>query len=117
MQRFLAFAILGSILALVSCATLSIHTDYDRETDFSHYRSFAWVPAAGAGRELASLNDRRIRRAVEADLEAKGYRTAGGGAPDFLVNYHTAVREKVDVSTTTYRGWRGRLRRPGRPGE
>ena len=40
-----------------------------------------------------------IRAAVTTELAAKGYAQADSGAPDFFVNHHAALQDKLDVAT------------------
>ena len=30
--------------ALMSCSSISVRTDYDREADFTKYKTFKWIP-------------------------------------------------------------------------
>jgi len=106
----------------VSCSSLSVHYDYDREADLSQYRTYAWVPGqdstvsepsggvgerSGGGRLRAPtdpvadnpLTDERIRKAVEQTLSERGYRKAPAAGADFLVAHYLTVRDKLDVSS------------------
>ena len=90
-------------LLLGGCATMDIATDYDPSADFSGFRSYAWMetrPRPTADPRIDSgLLESRVRGAVEAELAAKGYGKDEGGSPDFLVGYHAAVRDRLDVYT------------------
>lgn len=111
-----ALTILLSALALIGisgCASISVTTDYDQEVDFARYKTFDWIkqkPKIPPRRRIdATLLDKRIKDAVEAELSFKGYKRVGKGEPDFLVAYHIGAQNKVDVSTYGYRyGPRGR---------
>ncbi len=98
---------------LVGCSPISVKTDYDREVDFKKYQTFKWMPHSEKGGRSAvrenSLLDKRIKRAVDRELKAKGYDVIESGPPDVLLAYHVAVRERVDVSTVGYGYWRGRF--------
>jgi hypothetical protein len=48
--------------------------------------------------------EKRIISAVDANLESMGFRLAGTGTPDFLVNFVTTTQEKIDFDTY-YSGW------------
>jgi hypothetical protein len=95
-------------LALCSCSTVAVRTDWDQAHDFSAWRSFAWMPEGTEpkGRRPVDdpLVDERIRAAVERTLAAKGYQRARN--PDFYVGTAVYVREKLDVYTINhYYGW------------
>lgn len=96
------------LLFLFSCSPISVHTDYDREVDFSGYQTFQWMPYPKDSKNAvprSSLLDKRIRRAVEQELESKGYVIRERGRADALLAYHVAVRRKVDVSHVQYGYW------------
>ena len=100
--------------ALVSCASpIRTHFDQDATTDFSAYRTFAWIGPAplarakqgsGAASFASAIDDQRIRRAVEADLEARGYRRVDSAEQaDLVVAYSVGSEEKVRVHESAMR--------------
>lgn len=106
-------ALLLAFVLLASCSGVQVSTDFDRDVDFAAYRTYAWWPAADQPdaskadpRYQSPLADARVRRAVEAVLEGKGYRKLDA-APDFFVNYHLSIESKLDVYTVNryYGGW------------
>jgi hypothetical protein len=106
----IATALLGGI---AGCASMAVTTDYDQDVDFTQYKTFDWIkqkPRVPPKRALdASLFDKRLRSAVETELETKGYERITTGKPDLLIAYHIGSKNKVDVSTHGYRyGPRGR---------
>jgi hypothetical protein len=102
-------AIIGAAALLAAgCSSVSTSFDYDTEADFSQLRTFAWMPSdqpAGSGAQQARLSNdlftQRLRRAVNANLEAKGY-SIDTEDPDFVVVYHTGVQDKVNVTNWGY---------------
>ena len=91
------------LAALCACATLRVNSDYDPDFDFSGFRSWGWLTGPQAGtvdpRLVSGLVGERIRSALEKHLTARGYQRSASGKPDFLVGYHAAVEDKVDVRT------------------
>jgi hypothetical protein len=92
---------------------MTVKSDYDRETDFSRYKSYAFLPSSARDGDEPRLHDslmtKRVQRAARSRLDAKGLEYRPSGA-DLLVAYHAAVQEKVDVSHYGYhygRGWYG----------
>ena len=129
MKRSL-FSLLGALFlacGLAGCATTTeLNLDYNPATDFSGYKTYAWVPPSGAGPNLSvSQNDlieARVKTYVDKILAEKGFREAPPYAADFLITYHNIYTEKQSVRTigeyayapgfywhTTCRG--GKLRR------
>jgi len=102
-----------SVFIFVGCSPISVKTDYDHEVNFTQYRTFKWMPfpenASGRRVQLNSLVDKRIRRAVERELQAKGYEIIETGRADALLAYHVGVQKKVDVTSWGYRPWHRRV--------
>ncbi len=97
------------LLAGSSCSPISVRTDYDHEVDFTRYQTFKWMPNAkkgGKGVPHNSLLDKRVRRAVENELQAKGLQLVKSGKADALLAYHVGVQKRVDVSRHGYGYWR-----------
>lgn len=91
-----------SLLA-VSCTTLQVTVDYNPDFDFGDISSYAWLPNdAPAGTDFrvnnALVND-RVVAAVDARLEAKGYRKIDSGTPDVYVSWLGAIDRKLRVDT------------------
>ncbi|RMF57941.1 MAG: DUF4136 domain-containing protein, partial [Calditrichaeota bacterium] len=103
---------LSLLILLSGCSPISVRTDYDREVDFAHYRTFKWMPRAkqkkARGVPVSPLVDKRIRRAVERELASKGYVISQSGRADALLAYHVVVHQHMDVTAWGYgyRGWR-----------
>lgn len=94
------FALAGSVAAtLTGCATARVTTDWDRSARFADYRTYTWMDTPRMqAMERATLFDRRLRSAVEAELATKGYRRSdGNGDADVLLAYHAGVQDKLDV--------------------
>jgi hypothetical protein len=114
MKKCLFTILLILVFTLMSCATISVRTDYDHEADFDKYQTFKWMPdpKKRVGRDKTdSLLDKRIRRAVEREMETKGYRFVKRSKTDAGIVYHIAVRNKVDIDRYGYWGRRVHVRR------
>lgn len=101
----------GMILGVLAgaCTAPHIGYDYDRNTNFSRYHTYAWVSAAqettGDRRLDSSLLDSRIRTAIDTHLRAKGYRASSNATPDFVVAYHVGMQDMLKgASTQNYIG-------------
>ena len=105
---FVILLLLG--FTLTSCSTISVRTDYDQEANFAKYQTFKWMPKPGRVKQN-SLVAKRIHRAVEREMEAKGYQFVKRGKPDALIAYHIAVQKKVDIDRYGYWGRRVHVRR------
>jgi len=88
------------LFVIASCSSVSVYSDYDQGTDFSVYKSYAFYKKGIDKVEISDLDKRRILRAIEAELSAKGMVKSEN--PDLLVNIFTKSREKIDVYNNNY---------------
>jgi hypothetical protein len=95
----------GAIGLALACA-IPIRTAYDANpnADFARYATFAWIgesplaPAAeasGSGGEPRRIDEAMIQRAVDAGLDARGYRQAPQDAADLLVAFQVGSESRV----------------------
>jgi hypothetical protein len=88
--------------ALLACAGVDVSEDYEPDTDFSGYQTFDWFPggrAASGNPEVDSpFLDRRVKDALVRELSSRGFVKVEDRTPDFFVNYHVSVRQKLSSS-------------------
>jgi len=95
-------ALSALILVLAGCSSYTVLFDYDRQEDFSQYRSFDFLPAPSDIRpETSSLVTNRIIAAVTRELEGKGLKQSAN-SPDILIAIHTESQEKFNVTDWGY---------------
>ena len=82
-------------ILLSSCSSVRVAADYDKEVNFNQYKSFAFFKPGIDKAEISDLDKRRILRAIEAELLAKGMTKSE--TPDMLVSIFTKEREQVNV--------------------
>lgn len=105
MKKLLKFIpILVFALVLTSCSSVRVATDYDREANFDQYKTFAFFKPGIDKAEISDLDKRRILRAIETELLAKGYTKSED--PDMLVSMFTKSTQRVDVYNNAW-GWGG----------
>jgi hypothetical protein len=96
-------AALSLLLAalLCGCSSVTVRSDYDPEANFAPYRSYHWLdqPADNQSQALSPLLQERIVRAVDTQLQERGYVKSGSESPDFFIGYHLRVENKLDVQT------------------
>jgi len=91
------------VLILVSCSSVNVYSDFDKKTDFSNFKTYAFYKKGIDKVEISDLDKRRILRAIENELQAKGMVVSDN--PDVLINIFTKSREKIDVYNNSYNGW------------
>ncbi len=90
------------LLALTSCSTVRVATDYDKDVNFTNYHSFAFYKPGIDKAQISDLDKKRILRAIEANLLSKGM--IKSETPDLLISIFTKERERVDVYNDNF-GW------------
>jgi len=68
--------------------------DYDRDVDFSKFRTYAWMSGQPAPNPLV---DRRIISAIEGQLAAKGWAQVSA-SPSAIVVYQAAVDQQKQLN-------------------
>jgi Domain of unknown function (DUF4136) len=103
MKNIYFFASLALMLVLFSCSSVNVYSDYEKGTDFSNFKSYAFYKKGIDKVEISDLDKKRILKAIEKELKAKGMVPSDN--PDLLVNIFTKSREKIDVYNNNYYGW------------
>ncbi|MFK7832815.1 MAG: DUF4136 domain-containing protein [Winogradskyella sp.] len=97
------------LLVLSSCSSVRVAADYDEEANFETYRTFAFFKPGIDKAEINDIDKRRILRAIEAELMAKGLTKSEN--PDMLVSIFTKSNQRVDVFNNAWGmggwGWGG----------
>ena len=97
------FTITSLLLLLVvttSCSSVRVASDYDKQANFNDFKTFAFFKTGIDKAEINDLDKRRILRAIEAELIAKGFTKSEN--PDLLVSIFTKSREKVNVYNNNF---------------
>ena len=89
------FPALFFVLLMTSCTSVRVASDYDKAADFNSYKTFAFFKTGIDKAEISDLDKRRILRAVEVELIAKGFTKSEN--PDLLVSIFTKSREKINI--------------------
>lgn len=103
MKNIYTLASMILLMIVVSCSSVNVYSDYDKTTDFTGYKTYAFYKKGIDKVEISDLDKKRILRAIERELKAKGMVLSDN--PDLLVNIFTKSREKIDVYNNSYYGW------------
>lgn len=110
MRRFATFCLGLVLMLLAACETPGpeIHAQTRPDTDFSRYRTFAFVqPLSTDRREYTSILSEHLMRATRAALEARGYRYVAE-SPDLQVDFQAEVRTYTEWLPMPVMGYYGR---------
>lgn len=94
------FSIASFIALLLGCATISVNYDYDKEYDFSTFKTYDWMATPQNVRTDEFLL-KRVKSALSRELSAKGTIQAPDN-PDFLVAFHGSRENKIHVTDWGY---------------
>ncbi|WP_062052813.1 DUF4136 domain-containing protein [Aquimarina longa] len=94
MKNF-SFLSLILIILLSSCTTVRVASDYDKQANFDTYKSYAFYKPGIDKAEINDLDKKRILRAIEADMNAKGFKKSSN--PDVLVSIFTKTKENINI--------------------
>jgi hypothetical protein len=103
-MKRLALLTIGFLLLGVSVAVAQdVRYDFDKDKDFSKYKTYKWVAIKGAD-QPDDLMSKRIAAAIDAELGTKGMSKTEADTADLYVGYQTAIgQEKEFTSYNT--GW------------
>nr|WP_313777851.1 MULTISPECIES: DUF4136 domain-containing protein [unclassified Allomuricauda] len=79
MRYFLSIAMVSM---LISCSAIKVNYDYDKAVDFSNYSTYNYYSDMESG--LSQLDEKRLLRALDSTLKARGYRLAE--EPELFIN-------------------------------
>ena len=102
-----------SLSVLASCSTIYVVHDFDVTADFSQYHTFRWDMNRSENGFKNQLLDKRLRAAIGAELQKKGFALSNDSA-DFILSYEQTTRNERDVYVVhsyhggQFDGWRHR---------
>lgn len=89
------------LVPAVAAFARNVNVDFDKDTNFSNYKTFAFAEGTPTP---VSLTNQRIERAIESQLQAKGLTKVEGNA-DLTVVFHCAITQETQLNTTNLGGW------------
>ena len=103
-MRKLAFLLLiGLSCGAGNALAQDVRYDFDKEKDFSKYKTYKWVQIKDAD-QPDQLTANRIVSAVDAELATKGMTKTEDEKADLYIGYQTALRSEKEF-TAYNTGW------------
>jgi hypothetical protein len=94
------------ILLLTACSSYNVTYDYDVTASYGRYKTFDYYTSKKGTGGTTTLMDKRVRAAVEKELQTKGFAMETKADPDFLVTYYPIVQNrKVRTNVRVGTGW------------
>jgi hypothetical protein len=103
MKGIIRLTLLLLLVGVKSAPAQDVRYDFDRDKDFSKYRTYKWVQIKGAD-QPDDLTARAITKAIDTELAQKGMTKTDADSADLYIGYQTALgQEKEFTSFNT--GW------------
>ncbi|MFD0860815.1 DUF4136 domain-containing protein [Sungkyunkwania multivorans] len=82
-------------LLMVSCAGIKVNYDYDREADFSQYKTYNYFDDMDTG--MSPLDTKRLIDVLNTAMQSKGFVLSE--EPDFLIDIQSGMEESANNSS------------------
>ena len=113
MRKSIFLLMLTVLLAATAAIGQDVRYNFDKNTDFSRFKTYKWVDIKGAAK-LNDIVDKQIKAAVDANLAGKGLTRVDSDPADIYVGYQAAVgQEKEFTSYSSDWGYGGGWYRGG----
>jgi hypothetical protein len=92
------------LVLAASCSTIKVSYDYDKQADFTKYKTYKIadeVRQSGIGQ----LDLDRLIRAVESELGKRGFTKSDN--PDAVVDFQVKLQQQQSATANTYGGYGG----------
>ena len=93
------------VMFLASCTSVRVLSDYDKEANFTSYKTYAFYKTGIDKAQISDLDKKRILRAIETEMSTRGFSKSEN--PDILVSIFTKESEQVDVYNNYWGGGLG----------
>ena len=105
-------AVAALVVFTASCSSVSVSTDYDKNTNFTAYKTYAFFKEGIDQVKLNDIDKKRILNAIDQNLTAKGMVKTSDN-PQILINIFTKEQQEVNITNTNdyfysrwgYYGW------------
>ena len=96
MKNLKFIPVLVLFLLMVSCQAVHVNSDFDKNVDFSQFKTYAFYKNGIDKVEISDLDKKRILRSIDNQMQKKGFTKSE--TPDMLINIFTKERQQVDVN-------------------
>jgi hypothetical protein len=113
MKRITLFSMALVLLFAKSAIGQDIRYNFDKDADFSKYKTYKWVTLKNA-KQLDDIMDKEIKQAIDAQLSTKGLSSVDTDNADLFIGYQADVgTEKQFTSFNSDWGYGGGWYRGG----
>jgi len=104
MKALRLLPLLAIMLIISSCSTVRVASDYDQTVNFNEYKTYAFYKPGIDKAEISDLDKKRVLKAIEKEMEAKGFTKSEN--PAVLVSIFAKANKRVNVYQNNF-GFRG----------
>ncbi len=98
---FKAFGIMGLVLFFSACSGIKVTTDFDKNVDFTKYKTFEYYGWEKDSDEILNRFDKeRIENAFGKEFRKRGLKYVENGG-DLIVTLYIVTKQKQQTSATT----------------
>ena len=83
----------------IGCSSMKVNHDWDRQADFSMYKTYAWHDSDTNVKDTDPLAHERFISAIDGQLAMNGFQKVGSN-PDVFVTYHSEESQQMSLDTT-----------------
>ncbi len=91
--------LVGATALAVGCSGMKVNNDYDRDADFSSYKTYSWHESDMNVKDSDPFGHERLVQAIESQLSANGFRKVSSNS-DVVVTYNVEESEEMSLNTT-----------------
>lgn len=103
MKRSILSTIILLLLGLSSALSQDVRYNFDKNTDFSRFKTYKWVALKDAAK-LNDIMDKNVRDTIDAELSKKGLTKVDQDNADLYIGYQAAVGQEKQF-TSYSDGW------------
>jgi len=97
MKRLTLLAAALFLSSVTPAVAQDVRYDFDKEKDFSKYKTYKWVPIKGA--DLPDdLTQKALTSAIDSQLATKGLTKTDSDDADLYVGYQTALGQEKEFT-------------------
>jgi Domain of unknown function (DUF4136) len=106
MKRVSFFSLALSLMMATSALCQDVRYNYDKDTDFSKFKTYKWVLIKDA-QQPDEITDKQIKASIDAQLSTKGLSKTDGDSADLYVAYQVAMTTEKQYTSfnTGMGGW------------
>ena len=101
-MKYLLFFVM--VISIASCSSVKIAYDYDKQVDFTKFKTYAFTEEA-LKIPLGELDRGRLITAVETEMAAKGFTKSDN--PDVLIDMIITAKKRTEATATNMGGYGG----------